>query len=530
MKRRIVLLFLLAAAFQAAAQTDEAVRAAQYLTGADSPEELDDRLLDELESYRNHPLPLNRASRARMLESGLLTPYQIAALDEYRSQSGDVLSFAELERVDGFGKEAVAALRPFLSLESDRLPGEAVHDTLLVKHSALFRATLKDVGAKYRLTVGRAEAAGAWRSGNGTFYGLYRLSQGKILIGDYNVRYGQGLAFWSAFQLSGRTTLEAFVKKANGITPSWSFNGSGTSRGLAWDYTGRHLQLALFGTLDGNVGAHAGWLGRHGQAGVTVTPKRISLDGRAGIRGVDLFGEAAWNWRTFAGVAGSLFPMGEHWKGALQLRTIPSAYSAKKNGEYGAAAGVSFLSDARTFKSSLTVDAALLPRPATDTGRRQVASTGLLSWNAGERWLLESRLVYRYRNYEDDRADVRVDATWTREVWTIKGRLNGVHDGGFGLLGYLEGGWKPPGGTGWIRFTAFSTSGWQSRIYSYERDAPGNFTVPALYGTGCSVMVLAQWKRRFRKTNVKLYLRGSYRWQKEKPGVAGLKVQLAVDR
>ena len=255
-----------------------------------------------------------------------------------------------------------------------------------------------------------------------------------------------------------------------------------------------------------------------------------SLDGRLGIRGVDLFGEAAWNWKTFAGVAGSLFPMGEHWKGALQLRAIPSAYSAKKNGEYGAAAGISFLSDARTFKSSLTVDAALLPKPATDTGRRQVASTGLLSWNAGERWLFESRLVYRYRNYEDDRADVRVDATWTREVWTIKGRLNGVHDGGFGLLGYLEGGWKPPGGTGWIRFTAFSTSGWQSRIYSYERDAPGNFTVPACYGTGCSVMALAQWKRRIRKTNLKLYLRGSYRWQKEKPGVAGLKVQLAVDR
>ena len=264
----------------------------------------------------------------------------------------------------------------------------------------------------------------------------------------------QGLAFWSAFQLSGRTTLEAFVKKANGVTPSWSFNGAGTSRGLAWDYTGRHLQLALFGAMDGTVGAHAGWLGRHGQAGVTVTPKRVSLDGRAGIRGMDIFGEAAWNWKTFAGVAGSLFPMGEHWKGALQLRAIPSAYSAKKNGEYGAAAGVSFLSDARTFKSSLTVDAALLPKPATDTGRRQVASTGLLSWNAGERWLFESRLVYRYRNYEDDRADVRVDATWTREVWTIKGRLNGVHDGGFGLLGYLEGGWKPPGGTGWIRLRA----------------------------------------------------------------------------
>ena len=43
-------------------------------------------------------------------------------------------------------------------------------------------------------------------------------------------------------------------------------------------------------------------------------------------------------------------------------------------------------------------------------------------------------------------------------------------------------------------------------------------------------MAYAGWKKRFRKTSVKLYLRGSYRLQKEKPGVAGLKLQLQADR
>ena len=529
MKRRIVLLLILVAG-PAAAQTDEVVRAALYLTGADSPEDRDDRLVDELESFRSRPLPLNLASRARLLDSGLLTTYQVAALDEYRSLSGDVLSFSELERVDGFGREAVAALQPFLSLESVRQPGEAVRDTLTFRHSALIRVTRQDVGAKYRLTAGKMEAAGAWKGRSGTFYGLYRLRKGKILLGDYNVRYGQGLAFWSSFQLAGLSTLEAFSKRANGIAPSWSFNGAGTHRGLAWDYTGRHFQWALFGAWDGTVGAHAGWLGRHAQVGLTATPARISLDGKWGIRGVDLFGEAAWGWKTPAGLAGSLFPMGEHWKGALQVRAIPSAYSGKKNGEYGAAGGVAFLSDSRSFKASLTVDAALLPKPATDTGRKQAKSTGLLSWTVTENWLLESRLVYRWRNYESNRVDIRADAAWSRSVWTVKGRLNGVHDGGFGLLGYLEGGWKPPGGFAWIRITAHATAGWQSRIYVYERDAPGNFTVPAYYGTGFAAMAYAGWKKRFRKTTFKLYLRGSYRWQKEKPGQAGLKLQLQADR
>ena len=529
MKRRLVLLLMLAAA-PAAAQTDEVVRAALYLTGADGPEALDDRLVDELDSFRTHPLPLNLASRARLLESGLLTPYQVAALSEYRSLSGDVLSFAELERVDGFGKEAVAALRPFLSLESARRPGEAVKDSLTFRHSALVRATLKDVGAKYRLTAGKLEAAGAWKGGKGTFYGLYRFPKGKILVGDYNVRYGQGLAFWSAFQLAGLSTLDSFSKRANGVTPSWSFNGDGTSRGLAWDYTGRHFQWAMFGSLDGTVGMHAGWLGRRGQAGLTVTPKRISLDGKWGFRGVDFFGEAAWGGNATAGLAGALFPLGEQWKGAVQFRAIPSAYSGKKNGEYGAAAGLSFLSDNRAFKASLTVEAALLPKPGVDTDRRQVKSTGLLSWTLSEDWLLESRLVYRRRNYDSDRADVRADATWNRGKWILKGRLNGVHDGGFGLLSYLEGGWKPPDWTVWVRLTGFCTSGWQSRIYVYERDAPANFTAPAYYGTGFSAFAFAGWKKRWGKTTLKLYLRGSYKWQKEKPGQAGLKFQLMADR
>ncbi len=278
------------------------------------------------------------------------------------------------------------------------------------------------------------------------------------------------------------------------------------------------------------AGAHAGWLGRNGQAGITVTPRRVSLDGRFGIRGLDLFGEAAWSGKGFAGLAGGLFPIGEHWKTAFQLRAVPTAFSGKKNGEYGLASGLSYLSDDRSFKASLAIDTALLPKPESDTGRKQVKSTGLASWTISENWLLESRLVFRWRNYEDERADLRADVTWNRGAWTVKTRLNGVHDGGFGLLGYLEGGWKPPGGFGWIRFTAFSTPAWQSRIYVYERDAPGNFTSPAYYGTGFSVMAYAGWKKRFRKTSVKLYLRGSYRLQKEKPGVAGLKLQLQADR
>lgn len=529
MKARYVLWMILAA-LPAAAQTDETVRAALYLTGADSPEALDGRLLEELESHLHRPLLINVASRARLLDSGLLSPYQVAALEEYRSRSGDVLSFAELERVDGFGKEAVAALRPFLSLASEHVPGEAVNDTLRFRHSAILRATWKDVGGKYRLTAGRFEGAVAARGEKGTVYALWRTRRGKIVLGDYNVRYGQGLAFWSAFQLAGLNTLDAFCKRAGGLAPSWSFSGEGTYRGLAWDWTSGPVQLALFATLDGRVGAHAGWLGRYGQAGVTASRDRISLDGKVGIRGVQLFGEAVWKGHAAAALGGCLYPLGDRFRGAVQIRGLPSAFSGKKNGEYAAALGLRFRSDDRTFTASWVSDAALLPVRDKDTGRKQVKSTGLLSWTCTENWLLESRFVLRWRNYEDDRTDFRADATWTRSVWTLKGRLNVVHDGRTGFLGYLEGGWKPPGGFCWLRVTAFSIPDWQSRIYCYERDAPGNFSAPAYHGTGLSLSAYGGWKKRFKRMSVRLYIRASGLWRKEKPGQAGLRIQLMADR
>ena len=529
MKWRFVLWMMLAA-IPAAAQTEEAVKAALYLTGADAPEELDDRLLEELEALQGRPIAINRASRARLLESCLLTPYQVAALEEYRSVSGDILSYAELELVDGFGKEAVAALRPFISLDSGRMPGEAVRDTLVFRHSAVLRVTQKDVGAKYRLSAGQFEGAGAWRGESGTFYALWRTRHGKMLAGNYNVRYGQGLAFWSAFQLSGLTTTDAFSKRGNGVTPSWSFNDAGTLRGAAWDGTFGPVQTALFCALDGTVGAHAGWLGRYGQVGMTATKERASLDAKYGFRGVDFFGEAAWKYgKAVSGLGGALFPLGDRCRGAIQVRGIPSAYAGKKYGEYAAAAGLRYQSDDRNRTVSLTLDAALLPIPRKDPRRMQVKSVGTISWTIAERWLWNPRISLRWRNYEAARTDIRSDLSWTSGPWTVKNRINALVSGGWGWLTYVEGGWKPPGGSAWLRAVLFHTPSWQTRIYCYEHDAPGNFTVPALYGTGISISAFGGMKKRWKRLNVKLYLRGSCLLKTDKPGQAGLKVQLMAD-
>ena len=75
------------------------------ITGASSEEDLDEQEVERYMRFLSHPLEINSASRSRLLSSGLLTRYQVASLEEYRSVYGDVLSFSELSLVDGFGEE-----------------------------------------------------------------------------------------------------------------------------------------------------------------------------------------------------------------------------------------------------------------------------------------------------------------------------------------------------------------------------------------------------------------------------------------
>ena len=82
------------------AQHDDDIYRILALTGHADPEELDEYEVDRLVQYIAHPLKLNVASSSRLRSSGLLSPYQVASLIDYRTRHGDVLSYYELSSVD----------------------------------------------------------------------------------------------------------------------------------------------------------------------------------------------------------------------------------------------------------------------------------------------------------------------------------------------------------------------------------------------------------------------------------------------
>lgn len=546
MKKRILLLLFGLMAVTLRAQDGEVLRTALYLSGASTEEELDATLMDRLENLRGRPLRVNKPSR-RARE--LLSAYQLASLEDYRRSHGDILSWEELALVDGFNKEAVAALRPFLSLDSESLPGSV--DTLShQKRQLLVRVTEKNWGAKYKSSGDRYQAGAAWRGKDGTFHADIQLGRHRLLLGDYNARFGQGAAHWSGFAMESLSTPDAFIRRPTGLRPAWSFSHDGLHRGGAWEYARGVFLAALFADAAGTLGLHAEGLWRSFQGGFTAMLEKggpcFSLDGRWNWKGLDLAGELAWKNRSPGGKLASSWKPSDALRLALQTRILPSRFTGKKNGEYTLAAGASYAMDKRVtlsgktgfgssvqaFSASLTADAALLPKPSdAEPGRFQLRSYLQARWQMGPRWALAFRFTERYRNYEPARSDARLDLLFGHGPWSATARTEFVYCRQPGFLAYLEGGYKGDSLYGYFRLTGFAINHWDARIYCYERDAPGSFSVPAYNGQGFAASVVGSWKHRFpRWFTLKLYLRAACTFRIGQSAALALHFQLQVER
>lgn len=526
MRKPLICLFLALFAHAARAQDESVIRAALYLSGAASPEEIPADWTDRLETARTV-----RINSPHLRAGVLLTDYQVACIQDYRAHSGDILSWDELALVDGFSREAVDALKPFLSLSSDRLPGQA--DTVRLKATALVRATLTSVGAKAKAGAEHWRTGAAWRGKDWSAYAEGQWGRSRVLAGDFHTRWGQGLAAWTGFTMESLSTVDAFVKRATGLSPVWSYSPTNVHRGIAYEYAGTHWRAAGFAGIGSDIGTHFDFLWRNGQVGVTAllikSNYNISLDGRYNRDGFDIVGEVGYRNRSFAGKLTIRGKWGEAWKWAVQARGIPSRFSGKKYGEYALACGMNYLQRDRHLLS-LTADAALLPIPGGEPRRLQLRAYGIWQWTLSPSWLLDFRFTERYRNYEAPRTDFRLDVKASYAPWLGVLRAEADHCEKWGFLSYLEGGYKDEKSALYIRATGFWIPQWSARIYCYERDAPGTFSVPAYNSRGVTLSLVGSYKLLIgRRFCLKANLRAAYQIKAGQKPAPTLNLQLQGD-
>jgi len=602
--RRTILIFLLllSASFMQAQSSDGTVHIRAFL-GADSEEELDPYEVEKMQDYLSRPLRLNSASPSSLLSSGLLTQYQVASFMHYVSESGAVMSLAELAAVDGFGQEFVRRLAPFISLATTSLPGQPSSQKRKMQTDAAFKAGYKTVseeggrlmyGSRLRTETDRGSGvsvavtrpydaeglAPKYVCGNMTL--VTRRSGSRFVIGDFNARFGQGLAFWNGTVMSGLSGPASFSRRGSGISGSGSFTGSSALTGVAAGFhAGRFVISALTAlpgikAYDRNAisvlpAVNVAWYGRNCQFSVTdyaefselssgdprIPHMKTSADLRFCVKGTDVFSEAAYDWvnASAALICGTSFPASENMRMSAMMRLYPSGYddymcAAPRTGSRCSnEAGVSVAADinsgayvavngAEGFGSSVrrhqgmfSFDAVMHPESRSDDVGHSCQVKVLMSWQSmlSDSFRLAAKLSGRYRNWEESRlrSEMRLDLTYLSSCFTSSVRADLVKYSGYGFLAYAEAGYTSKSLKAYLRQGVFFIDDWNDRIYAYERDAPGNFSVPAYYGRGLWTAFYCSW--RFARWG-RLYARASVLsypfMEKKKPGKAELKLQM----
>lgn len=540
---------------------DDRLREILLLTGASSAEELDESVLERFEALETHPLPINFSSRSRLLSSGLFTAYQAASLEDYRSRCGDVLSVEELALVDGFASGIARAMAPFISFDSRSIPGAPVKDTLIFHNDLIAKGSFRTgskvgYGVKDRFTIGeRFEFSAAYSpnglKANAAVYGRRR--PWSIIVGDYNLRFGQGLSLWSGFSLSGIYGVSSLTKRPSGLSPSFSYSAPGSFRGVGASVGFARNDLTAFVATDSfkDVSAGAAWsiLFLSGQAGVHIIGEnvlkepslRVSADASVTIRGWALAGEVAVQALKgrVAGILTVSTPSYRGFKTGLRASVIPSGYSGKKNGEYGGALAAEYAggryipvsgkegfgSSEQRHKAVLSLQADALPK-AGEPSRARIKASLQYSCRLSPNFLLQSKVYTNLYTYQASRHGFRTELRSSFGGWSADARLEMAFSKRYGVLSYIEAGYTGKRAKGFFRVTGFAADEWADRVYAYERDIPGSFSAPAYYGRGASLSAFGSCSFRIRKRFVlKAALRGFLTMKKPVPWKAGLNFQ-----
>ena len=566
--RRIVLMIHLVFGLSSPLWSQDIHDPIAEIVNMDDPSDVDADLVERLEFLLEHPLDLNASSVADIRSSGLFSPYQLAVMTDYRERHGKIFSLYELSLLEGFGDDFVRRLAPFVTFTPETVSlnersQEFRHDVAIRSGyrwreddgsdgSYAVRYRLK-AGSAFSATMALSRPAGKekWYPDTGTGSLLWNIGRGdwRLMAGDFHARFGQGLTLWTGSFMTALTVPDTFMKKASGVSQPWSFTGTSALSGIASDFSrGAFTVSALvaFPGLKSAVSApdklqimpavNAAWRGRNGQislTGLACVPFRTGekqyltgLDAAFCLNGVNVFGEISADWakRRVKVLAGTRFKAGEHLDLAVQARGF-------QGDQYGLAAGGEFLFREKV-RGYFVLDATGFPVPKDedDVFSLQLKSQLSLELTFGPQWLLKVRVSERFRTWGLPlRSDIRADVVCNLSPFTLLMRLNVLSCDSVGGLSYVEGGYSSGRLRIHLRQGFFIIDDWDDRIYVYERDAPGSFNVPAMYGRGLWTSATAgiDMMRKMR-----LYLRAAYTAypfmepEKKKPGKAELKLQL----
>lgn len=212
-------------------------------------------LPQELIDLLDHPLNLNKDNCEILVLLNLLTQIQLTSLNEYLKIKGKLVELEELQQVDGFDKKTIQNIIPYCTIISSKKEQDYHQITLriqsspnksnenysgpnskiLVKYKTQLSSVLnisltseKDAGEEF-FTHGKKGFD--FNSFNIVYKGKSLLK--KLIAGDYNIEYGQGLTAWTGLNFGSGSNITGIYKSGRGIFPYSGTDENRFYRGIA---------------------------------------------------------------------------------------------------------------------------------------------------------------------------------------------------------------------------------------------------------------------------------------------------------
>jgi hypothetical protein len=258
--------------FKAKAQEDSFIKDIIESVAENLSEDYDlSELTERLTNYRKHPIDLNQTNPEELKSLVFLSPLQISKLFNHLKANGKLLNILELQSIDGFDLQTINRLLPFVTLTAPPSISNIVYkdlakkgsNDLIIRYSRLFQTqkgfkslpgsrylgTPDKLLMRYRYTytallsasLVAEKDAGEYLtnsktgidhlSGNIAINKLGRIK--NIVLGDYSLQFGQGLALWSGFAFGKGPDVTSVASKDVGLRPYSSSNEASFFRGIA---------------------------------------------------------------------------------------------------------------------------------------------------------------------------------------------------------------------------------------------------------------------------------------------------------
>lgn len=246
-------------------------------------------LIERLGYYKKNPLDINTATLTDLQDLLFLSSLQIVALQDHIRDTGNLLDLLELQSINQFDLSTIDHLLPFITVNPPTFSQPFTWNNLFKngRHDLLLRAgrILEDqkgfnipssstashytgsahryfaryrfnytehvqVAANMKKDAGEPFFQKPNNSGFDFYSGSFSLRDLKpvkqLVLGDYSLQFGQGLALYTGFGFGKSADISLIPKVGRGLLPYTSTNETLFLRGFATTFTIRGVEITPF--------------------------------------------------------------------------------------------------------------------------------------------------------------------------------------------------------------------------------------------------------------------------------------------